>query len=75
MFGFTSLPLILGGSKYMRSSDTYTCQSNAVYVLLELCVLTLRDEKKAFDFYMLLYVHNVYSETACTLPSPLNSLE
>ena len=58
----------------MRSSDTYTCQSNAVYVLLELCVLTLRDEK-AFDFYMLLYVHNVYSETACTLPPPLNSLE
>ena len=27
MLGFTSLLLILGGSKYMRSSDTYTYQS------------------------------------------------
>ena len=27
MLGFTSLLLILGGSKYMRSNDTYTYQS------------------------------------------------
>ena len=55
MLGFTSLLLILGGSKYMRSSDTYTYQSEINLIkLLQVQftseVIVLKSENNSYTY-------------------------
>ena len=55
MLGFTSLLLILGGSKYMRSSDTYTYQSEINLIKLLPVqftseVIVLKSENNSYTF-------------------------
>ena len=55
MLGFTSLLLILGGSKYMRNSDTYTYQSEINLIkLLQVQftseVIVLQSENNSYTY-------------------------
>ena len=55
MLGFTSLLLILGGSKYMRSRDTYTYKSEInLMKLLQVQftseVIVLKSESNSYTY-------------------------